>query len=80
MPSQTSVPPLFIACVMSSGSPGRRASRAARPSRNGALELLRERDRVADVVVVAVREDDQVDALGLALGSGHFGFPSKGST
>ena len=46
-----------------------------------AAVLLRELDRVADVVAVAVRDRDHVDALGLCSASGHFGFPFRnGST
>ena len=47
----------------------------------GVREALRERDRVADVVAVAVGDRDHVDALGRLLVSGVFGFPvSNGST
>ena len=45
-----------------------RASRAARPcATTGQPNFLRERDRVADVVVVPVRDEDRVDPLGLLL-------------
>ena len=37
---------------------------------DGAAEALVQRDRVADVVVVPVRDGDQIDALGLALALG----------
>ena len=51
---------------MSSSALAPRASRAARPARRRGIELLRQRDRVADVVAVPVGDEDQVDALRLA--------------
>ena len=42
---------------------------------DGAAELLCERDRVADVVAVAVREEDRVDPLGLLLRVGALRVP-----
>ena len=50
-------------------------------SDDGAGEGAREPYRVADVVAVAVRDEDRVDALGLELAGGHEGLPvRKGST
>ena len=47
----------------------------------GQREASAERDRVADVVAVAVRDEDQVAALRLPLASGQRGLPvSQGST
>ena len=72
IPSTFTVPPLFGACAMFAvdallGEPA--AQLDERDHR--ALEPLVERDRLADVVAVAVGERDQVDALRLALALGH---------
>ena len=73
---------MLPAWVASSGSPFVASHpRTSTCATTGALEALRQLDGVAHVVVVAVRDEDQVDALGLCSGSGHFGFPWRnGST
>ena len=65
-PSTSTVPPLFGPCVVLDALLDEPAAQLDRRD-DGAGVLLRELDRVADVVAVPVRERDHVDALGLLL-------------
>ena len=69
-PSTSTVPPLFGSRIESCGHrlfhPDEPVGELDR-RHDRAAELLRQVDRVPDVVVVAVRERDQVDPLGLLL-------------
>ena len=80
-PAASSVPPLLPACVVVLGEALGREPVAKLDQRDHrAVEALRKLEGVADVVAVAVREGDQVDALRLDCSlSGHFGLPSQGS-
>ena len=72
-PSRSTVPPLFGSRMLSSETAFFiQTSQSAQLDRRDdrAAVLLREIDRVADVVVVAVRDRDHVDALRLLLALG----------
>ena len=81
-PANSTVPPLFAAWAGSSVSPLPASQpRSSTCATTGQSNRCRDGDGVADVVAVAVGQDDEVAALGLALDSGHDGFPVRnGST
>ena len=82
-PSTSIVPPLLIECAPPSSATPWAVShpRSSTCATTGTAEALVDRDRVAEMVAVAVRQEDQVAALGLSLVLGVFGLPVRnGST